>query len=165
MMFAKDPVSNKPEKQIMIDFQLVRLASPCVDLGYFLFTSVDPQVRQERLSDLLKIYLATLEATLKQLNHPLPSGVTFETLWEEFRKRFTFGYWIGLWMTTGKEGAMAIICKPAITQVKDMFELFTRFDDELNVWLDEHPEACENMANRLLSVLDEYKKILEGTML
>lgn len=73
MMFRKDPDGNKVIEQKIIDFQLVSCASPCVDLAYFLFTSVKPNVRRDReqLRQLLQAYLDALKVTAIKLEHPI----------------------------------------------------------------------------------------------
>ncbi|XP_046679724.1 uncharacterized protein LOC124367114 [Homalodisca vitripennis] len=50
-----------------IDFQLSRYGSPVLDLLYFFWTSADQEVRECKLQDLCKIYLQTLNSSLKDL--------------------------------------------------------------------------------------------------
>ncbi len=58
MMFLKDTLDGtKFEGHVMIDFQLLNYCTPAVDVGYYLFSSVKPAVRQTRLKELLEVYL------------------------------------------------------------------------------------------------------------
>lgn len=54
-----------------VDFQVTRYGSPAIDLGYYLFTSVDPNVRETKLDELLTHYLQVLNDTTSQLEHPI----------------------------------------------------------------------------------------------
>lgn len=78
MMFQKDKETGKITGQVLVDFQVTRFANPCVELQYFIFSSVQPVVRREQLQDLLKIYLDTLNKTCESLGHPL--NLSFEVI-------------------------------------------------------------------------------------
>lgn len=69
-MFTKDEKTGKLSDLIMFDFQITRYGSPCLDLNYYLFSSVQKNVRRERLHDLLIIYLNAFKKTSKDLNCP-----------------------------------------------------------------------------------------------
>lgn len=77
-MFQKDKETGKIQGQVLIDFQVTRCASPCADLQYYIFTSVQAPVRRERLHDLLRIYLDTFNKTCASLGYPL--DLSFEVL-------------------------------------------------------------------------------------
>lgn len=68
-MFKKDRQTGAFTGHIMIDFQVTRYGSPCLDLIYYFYTSVKPSVRRVRLVDLLKIYLDVFKITSNELGY------------------------------------------------------------------------------------------------
>lgn len=69
-MFRKDK-SGKLIDHVPLDFQVTRYSSPCVDLGYYLYTTVKPEVRRERLQEMLTLYLDVLNKTTSDLGCPM----------------------------------------------------------------------------------------------
>lgn len=76
MMFQKDKETGEVTKQIMIDFQVTRYGNPCLDLHYYIFSSVQQAVRVSRIKDILKIYLDTFNNVCESLGYPI--GVSFQ---------------------------------------------------------------------------------------
>ncbi|XP_046684248.1 uncharacterized protein LOC124370012 isoform X2 [Homalodisca vitripennis] len=52
----------------LLDFQLVRYASPLVDIVYFIWTSANDDVRTNKLDELYKIYTDELNKSLSKIN-------------------------------------------------------------------------------------------------
>jgi len=69
-MFLKSP-DNKVEGHKAVDFQLPRYASPAVDIAYYIYTSVKPDIRRTHLEELLEFYLDVLNSTAASLNYPI----------------------------------------------------------------------------------------------
>lgn len=78
MMFQKDKETGKLTSQVMIDFQLTRYGSPSLDLHYYIFSSVQPAVRKDKMQDMLKIYLEIFNSTCESLGYPM--GVSFSVI-------------------------------------------------------------------------------------
>ena len=74
--------SSLPEVA-MLDFQLSRRARPSIDLGYFLGSTLTPQLRTERANELLHFYHDSLVAELGRLGYNGESLYTFEDLQED----------------------------------------------------------------------------------
>lgn len=70
-MFRVDATTKELLDHVMIDLQLTRYGNLCLDLHYYLFLSVKPEVRRTCLQELLKIYLDTLNFTSQALGHPM----------------------------------------------------------------------------------------------
>ncbi|KAG8332926.1 hypothetical protein J6590_012695 [Homalodisca vitripennis] len=69
-MLFKHSDSGDVEDVKFIDFQMVRWASPVLDLVYFLWTSADEEVREHRQKELFTLYRHTLNSSLEQLGCP-----------------------------------------------------------------------------------------------
>lgn len=67
MLFRKDRNTSEVLDHILIDLQMTSYGSPCLDIAYYFFTSVKPQVRRERLHELLQKYYDTLICSLEKL--------------------------------------------------------------------------------------------------
>lgn len=70
MMFLRDD-QNKIVGHVILDFQVVRYNSPALDIGNFMYTSMQPEVRRAHLPELLSLYLETLKSTSRDLGHPI----------------------------------------------------------------------------------------------
>lgn len=76
MMFRKDLDTGKNIDHVMIDLQVTRYGSLCLDLQCYLCFSLDPSVRRQRLHELLQAYLDTLKITSQNLGNP--TEITFD---------------------------------------------------------------------------------------
>lgn len=65
MLFKYD-IDGKVEKIKLIDFQMAVYASIGIDLQYITWTSIQPSVRENRLTELHSIYLETLNSCLEK---------------------------------------------------------------------------------------------------
>lgn len=66
MLFKHDDSGNTLDVKF-VDFQIMRFASPVLDLIYFFWTSASVEVRNHKQNELFAIYLDTLNATLEDL--------------------------------------------------------------------------------------------------
>ncbi|XP_054267786.1 uncharacterized protein LOC128989770 [Macrosteles quadrilineatus] len=66
MLFKYNDV-GKVIDVMFIDFQLLRYSSPITDILYFVYTSANEEVRENKLQDLYDIYLQTLNEMLENL--------------------------------------------------------------------------------------------------
>ena len=91
-MFHYD-ANGLPDALRMVDFQIVRIGHPLNDLLYFLYSSTRPELREEHLMGLLRLYFLTLKADLELLGYPLDySWNEFE---EDYKKRSRAGFLLG----------------------------------------------------------------------
>ncbi len=151
-MFQKDIISENMTGHIAIDFQVLRYCTPGVDLGYYLFTSVKPQVRQSRLQDLLSVYLNVLTETTTSLGYPMK--VNYKQIYKDFCKTFRYGYFWGLTVATGAGYAV----------LKDMDKNETdngtnNFTQLVTKWIAKNPARSEEIANLVVSIVKEYKQL------
>ncbi|KAH9639548.1 hypothetical protein HF086_012399 [Spodoptera exigua] len=87
----------------IVDFQLVRYASPALDLVYIMYLCLDRQQRAEHLSSLLEYYTDELHRRLVMMsdedsvfNTSLNRDALFELLQEEFKRAGRFGLGIAV---------------------------------------------------------------------
>lgn len=83
------PVSLK-----LIDFQMSRIGHPLTDILYFLNASAKPEVREQHMEKLLRLYYDTLTADLQQLDIPL-DHYTFQDFLDDYKKRSLMGLFFG----------------------------------------------------------------------
>lgn len=76
MMFRKDPETGKVTDHILIDLQVTRYGSPCLDIHCYLSGTIPTSLRREKLHELLQFYLKEFTKTLAALNCPI--DVTYE---------------------------------------------------------------------------------------
>ena len=66
-MFKYDSAGNIVDFRL-VDWQVCRYGTPALDLIYVLFTSANQDVRDNRMDELLSVYLESLNSRLEQLN-------------------------------------------------------------------------------------------------
>lgn len=89
-MFKYKDESGELEDMKFIDFQMTRYSSPALDIQYFLYTSVQHDVRETSWSDLLTTYTENLNDTLRILGHG-DKVIDVEALEKEMAFRGSFG--------------------------------------------------------------------------
>ncbi|XP_045762649.1 uncharacterized protein LOC123865577 isoform X2 [Maniola jurtina] len=80
------PVSAK-----IIDFQLVRCASPVLDVAFFIYACTDQVLREKYYDDLLKYYYEVLSGQIRQLGSDPDKVYSVETFMQEIKKYSYFG--------------------------------------------------------------------------
>ncbi|KAM3958906.1 uncharacterized protein ACR2FA_007082 [Aphomia sociella] len=86
-----------------VDFQLVRYASPAIDLAYIMYLCLDRQQRSEHLASLLEYYVDELHRRLVEMsdddsifNTSLNRDALYEMLDDEFKHSSRFGLGMAL---------------------------------------------------------------------
>lgn len=98
MLFFKDKLSVKFKGHKLMNFKVLRYCSSGVDLGFFFFINVKPDVRQYRLQVLLSVYFQTLQKTASDLRYLVE--LSYEQLFIDFRKTLKYEYYWGLTVAT-----------------------------------------------------------------
>ncbi|XP_073983319.1 uncharacterized protein isoform X2 [Rhodnius prolixus] len=93
MMFKYGLDSVTPVSLKFVDLQMCFYDSPTYDLQYFLSTSLNLEVRQNHLEELLLVYHETLVKQLELYSYP-GEIITFEQLKKDFLKRDFLGLMI-----------------------------------------------------------------------
>lgn len=151
MLFRIDPLTKKIVHTVAIDFQMVRHNSPSLDLGYYFYTSVQPQIREAHLKELLTLYKDTLNKVTKDFGHP--TNLTFDQIFGDFKKKLDYGFWLGFVMNMGP--GMALMKDVDMSKV-EMAQLPTLMDELINKWIEENPEKGKSTAEHLVKLFEEY---------
>ncbi|CAH1392393.1 unnamed protein product, partial [Nezara viridula] len=68
MMF-KNNWEGRPIEMRFVDFQMPHYSSPCIDVTYFLYTSIKPNVRHQNLQSLIQLYHESLTSSLDRFGY------------------------------------------------------------------------------------------------
>lgn len=107
MMFRYDE-DNKPIEVKFVDYQISHAASRTLDIHYFLFTSPELDVMNQRSQELLDIYYEEFTKFATKMGVDiLRHGLTKDSLNKEFETHQFFGVVMGLYiaMFTGADSA------------------------------------------------------------
>ncbi len=140
---------------VIIDFQLLNFNTPAVDVAYYLFTSVKPDVRQAKLKQLLEIWLDAFVKTTKDLGYPVE--MTYESLLRDFRDTFVHGFLIGLGYCTGMLSAVLGDADPSAIEFDKWASNCSKLVEK---WIDDNPERNEENAKIIISVVEEYINLI-----
>ena len=80
----------------MVDFQIVRITSPVVDLAYLLMTGTRPVLRQKHEQEWLRIYFDQFSKDLISLGYEPIKLYSFDQLLKDFEHMRDFGLSYGL---------------------------------------------------------------------
>ncbi|XP_055923415.1 uncharacterized protein LOC129953903 [Eupeodes corollae] len=69
LMFRLDDTSLEPQDVILLDYQLAYFGSPATDINYFLFGSMNENVRKVHFKFIVREYHRHLKETLEKLNY------------------------------------------------------------------------------------------------
>ena len=81
-----------PEELCLIDFQVMRYASPVLDISYFLFNSTTKDLRDEYYDDFMRNYHRDLCKFLEELGVDAAEKVPWELFQEELRQFGAYGW-------------------------------------------------------------------------
>lgn len=86
---------------LLIDFQMVCVGSPVMDICYALFSSSDEAMREKEFDDLIRYYHEQLSLILKKLGY-MKEIPTLDTLHTQILKRGIYGVPLGILGTIGR---------------------------------------------------------------
>ncbi|KAF5302540.1 hypothetical protein FQR65_LT00912 [Abscondita terminalis] len=92
---------NFPTDICLLDWQLSRIGSPCLDVSMFLWFCTDKDLRKFHYKKLLEIYYSNFSSFLKDLGGS--SEISFPvTVFKEHLKKFSvIGLYLGIWVILG----------------------------------------------------------------
>ncbi|KAK7866682.1 hypothetical protein R5R35_003226 [Gryllus longicercus] len=109
--------NGEPVDMKLIDFQMVRYASPVIDVSLFVCMNTSHALRAAHLHELLQVYHASLTETLAALSGrpaaQLDQRYSFEAFLDEFRKHAVQGYLVTIeflpWMLVNDDELAEIV--------------------------------------------------------
>uniref|UniRef100_A0A1B6DII6 CHK kinase-like domain-containing protein n=1 Tax=Clastoptera arizonana TaxID=38151 RepID=A0A1B6DII6_9HEMI len=128
ILFKYDPINVVDIR--FIDFQCCRYTTPVMDLQFFLCTSVDINVIQDHLSDILDLYLNTFNGTLLEQSN---QNILVKS---DFELEFNNADFVGLYA--------ASICLPQFLANEEEIECLK------GVNFDEFKNSCKNPIFKLM---------------
>lgn len=100
--YPNDEGFENPSSMKMFDFQWVKCASPVLDLSFYLYMNLDPDLFEEKFDDILKFYHDTLVKTFKSISgekkfdENLPF-LSFEKFIQHMENYALYGCLISVW--------------------------------------------------------------------
>lgn len=82
---------GKPDKIVLLDWQVSRYCSPVLDLVYFFFTCTDSEMREKHYDELLNLYHHSLKATLDHLGGDTATQFPFTAFLRHLKQYGKFG--------------------------------------------------------------------------
>ncbi|CAL8070786.1 unnamed protein product [Orchesella dallaii] len=154
MMFLKNNETNQIIGHIAIDLQVTRYNSPALNLGYYLYTSVKPEVRLNNFHEILGRYFDILKQTAAKLGHPI--DISYEELYIIFRKKLMLGFWFALCFTSV---GLSVIKDIDISKLTDRKDFATQFEILLQNWIEDHPKEADERAQVIIDLVKECREL------
>lgn len=85
---------QQPTDMRFVDFQISCVNSPVYDLLYFINTSLQLDIRTEKVDEILETYYKKLAETCGKLNIPL--NLSFDELSKTYYEKLFFGFFVGI---------------------------------------------------------------------
>lgn len=138
---------------VLSNYQATRLDSPGSDLGFYLYTSVDHKVRQNRLEELLNAYRNTLNKVSANLGHPI--DLSLDDLMAQCRRKFKLGFVMGLSLVGP---GIELWKKIDVTKV-DFSDIFKIIQNLLMEWMEQNPEEGRSVSKDIVGLVEEYNTL------
>lgn len=152
-MFNRDNITKEVHQHVAIDLQGVRHSSPVYDLSFYLFSSVDHTIRQTKLTDLLNVYVETVNEISSQLG--VATNLKLEDVMRFYREKFHFGFFVALMLI----GPGMQLFKSLDIEETDISQYFNAYNKLLLKWIDENSEAGKNLATEIIGLVQEFNKL------
>ena len=138
---------GRPVEVMFVDLQATTLTSLAVDLNYFMYSSMNGNVRKFNLKDFLDTYYQAFNDVLHNANQKMP--FTFQQLYDEFMDKNVIGFMIGLMITP----IMLIESDEVSDYVEgeDIEEFFARSKEKALEQIDSNPL----LEPRFISILND----------
>lgn len=133
------PVANK-----MVDFQIIEYSSLAHDVIFFLYSSVNMNVLECKLDELIRFYYDKFIETLRKLGHPT-NDYSFELMLEEFAIIAKYGQFSHL-----------LYMFVPICMLKGKIKSLSKFD--LNDFIFEESSMHENYFRRMQFTLIDFSR-------
>ncbi|CAH1392386.1 unnamed protein product [Nezara viridula] len=149
MMFKHD-WEGRPIEMRFVDFQSPHYNSPCIDVTYFLYSSIKPSVRHQNLQSLIELYHESLTSSLDRFGYK-GSKPTLEDINNGMERLVFFGTWFFtstfacvltertdamdldlIFKTNGEEGYnLSVYCEDGVIEMigEDLKALVKLFDE------------------------------------
>lgn len=148
MMFKRDENGEAYDIKL-IDFQCLRYASPITDLVFFIWTSANYDVLQNKLDALYELYLKSLNSTLEEMK--FEEKLSMKSVKEQVVQLSPLVLWIVL---VGRP----MVMKSSYTDMDSIYsQCKEEYSPDRNPYEALYDESfCKNHLPRLVELLDTY---------
>ncbi|EDV33769.1 uncharacterized protein Dana_GF19128 [Drosophila ananassae] len=87
---------GESQEIIIIDFQLARCSSLALDLSFFVYSCTSQELRERHYDELLRAYLESAQALIRDLGGDAEAVISWESLQEELKNFGRFGCGMGI---------------------------------------------------------------------
>jgi hypothetical protein len=149
MMFSPETRTNPEDARLLfVDFQMTRLGSPCLDIGYYIFTSTKPEVRK-RTKELLKIYFDEISKLVKKLGEDFP--FTFEEFLLEYGVKSKMGFLFGLMISC------ALDAIKSHDTTKSSGNIVDELQSLMATWIKNNPDKAEEIVKDIEQRVEHFE--------
>jgi hypothetical protein len=152
MLFKSDPETGKPQHQVFIDFQFVRVGSPNLDLSYFLFSSLQPNVLQNNWKYLVQFYYDQLKSNVEQMGNPFVH--TLKDFLQDFKTKMGFGFWLNMTLFQGFDIFQHVDMAKLESDVED-----TGLGQQVLEWIKSHQKRASELASEIICLVELFNQI------
>ncbi|KAB7499289.1 hypothetical protein Anas_04957 [Armadillidium nasatum] len=152
-MLFKYNSKNKPEDVRFVDLQCSRKASPASDIAYFIFTSLNGEIRSSYMKELLLSYYQSFTRILILARKKIP--FKFKELEGELEKKKIYGLICGI---------MIVVGALFVEGEDEMYNLEGFSDDKLDEFADEQVKHFQKIAEREGSFKDRFLSLFDDML-
>ncbi|KAL7648270.1 UNVERIFIED_CONTAM: hypothetical protein RMT77_000176 [Armadillidium vulgare] len=152
-MLFKYNSQNKPEDVRFVDLQCSRKASPASDIAYFIFTSLNGEIRASYMKELLLSYYQSFTRILILARKKIP--FKFKELERELEKKNIYGLICGI---------MIVVGALFVEGEDEMYNLEGFSDDKLDEFADEQVKHFQKIAEREGSFKDRFLSLFDDML-
>lgn len=95
-LFKYDEITKLPSELCILDWQLARVGSPALDLGYFIFTGTSKELRDKHYKSLIQQYYDSFSSYLRELGSDPDKLFPFDVLQEHLKKYSVYGLYMAM---------------------------------------------------------------------
>jgi len=130
-LFRYDAKTGKPLDLKFVDFQMSRVSSRCLDLGYFLYTSPKLDILNDKEEEMLGVYYEAFKGFATQLGFFAPEH-TFQQLLTEYDEHRLYGLAMGMMLAPIISAQSGDI--PDLEKVMPEHEEMMANEETMNLW-------------------------------
>ncbi|CAL8110424.1 unnamed protein product [Orchesella dallaii] len=149
ILFYQDSNSNLTHLKF-VDLQMNRVGSPNMDVGYYFYNSLKPQVRRRHIPTLLRLYHAEFKLRAKELKATV--DFTFQELLEDYGRISKLGFIFGVYIAA----ASPLIGKVDLENSKNWIEDFVA---AISHWLDNNPKERDGVLQEVISMTQDFTQL------
>ncbi|ODM92790.1 putative oxidoreductase dhs-27 [Orchesella cincta] len=146
ILFYQDSNSNLTHLKF-VDLQMNRVGSPNMDVGYYFYNSLKPQVRRKHITSLLRLYYEEFKLRAKELKATV--DFTFQEFLQDYGRISKLGFIFGVYIAA----ASPLIGKVDLENSKNWIEDFV---SAISQWLDNNPRERDGVLQEIIAMTQDF---------